>query len=251
MKRLKAMGGVLGVAIALGVGASYSVSYSQDGDPETPSPKPSEPAPGKSGEGDPAKTGEPDKDKEPKEDKDKDKDKEPKKHYVGSKSCKRCHLPQFRAWEKTPHATAFEALSPGKKAAEKRKAGLDPARDYRGDKKCVACHVVGLGHEGGFELGTHARPDAKVLMSVGCESCHGSGHALLEAGKKDRHYKAEHAKRLPGLVALGYVPKPDAKTCKGCHNPASPSFHPPFDFAKMKEKGVHKIEPPPRPGGGR
>ncbi len=35
---------------------------------------------------------------------------------------------------------------------------------------------------------------------------------------------------------------PDESTCRGCHNENSPTFSGEFDFAEMKEKGVHEIK---------
>mgnify|MGYP002637170316 CR=1 FL=1 len=161
-------------------------------------------------------------------------------HFSGSKDCKRCHFGEYKAWKLTPHAQAFDVPAPNARAEAKKKAKLDPAKDYRTDKKCVVCHTVGLGHKGGYELGTHEKQDKSEVRAVGCESCHGPGEDLLSKGRKDRAYKANQAERLPALVKLGYVPKPDKKTCTTCHNESSPTWPGSFDYEKMKEKGSHK-----------
>jgi len=38
---------------------------------------------------------------------------------------------------------AFAVLNPGVKAEEKKKAGLDPQKDYTTDLSCVQCHTTG------------------------------------------------------------------------------------------------------------
>jgi len=48
----------------------------------------------------------------------------------------------------------------------KQRAGLDPARDYTTDAKCLECHTTGYGGVDGYP----ASPD--VMGCVSCESCH-------------------------------------------------------------------------------
>ena len=60
--------------------------------------------------------------------------------YVGAKKCKACHNKQYKAWKKTAMANSFEDLKSGIKAEEKKKAGLDPDKDYTTDKNCLKCH---------------------------------------------------------------------------------------------------------------
>lgn len=79
---------------------------------------------------------------------------------VGVNACKTCHAVEYRQWRQTPHATAMQTL-------RSKHRGSNPA--------CVQCHVLGLGHDGGFQL---ARPDSG-LEGVQCEVCHGSGAAHL------------------------------------------------------------------------
>ena len=50
--------------------------------------------------------------------------------YVGAKKCRVCHIKQFQSWEKTRMAHAFELLRPGAAAAAKKKANLEPQKDY-------------------------------------------------------------------------------------------------------------------------
>jgi len=71
--------------------------------------------------------------------------------YVGAKKCKACHLKEYKAWEQTRNAKSFEDLKPGAKAEEKKKARLDPNKDYTTDAKCLKCHTTGYGKPGGFK----------------------------------------------------------------------------------------------------
>jgi hypothetical protein len=70
--------------------------------------------------------------------------------FEGRKKCSSCHKSQAKSWYKTAHAKAMNSLKPNKKAEAKKKAKLDPAKDYTKDKDCVGCHVDGFGKEGGY-----------------------------------------------------------------------------------------------------
>lgn len=94
--------------------------------------------------------------------------------YKGFRVCTKCHDQQGDAWRKTGHAKAFEALKSNAKAEAKKKANLDPAKDYTQDKDCVGCHVTGYGEAGGYLIGMDA-DEAKVVVGVTCEMCHGAG----------------------------------------------------------------------------
>lgn len=162
--------------------------------------------------------------------------------YVGSRKCKKCHRKQYKSWEKTKMAKAYDVLAPNARADVKKKAGLDPAKDYRKDKKCLECHTVGFGKKGGFSLSMDMKTaNKKKFLGVGCEMCHGPGGAYLGKGLMDKHYtKADvRKKRLPTLTARGYNPTPGEANCKTCHNKRSPGFKS-FDFEKNKKKGTHK-----------
>lgn len=157
--------------------------------------------------------------------------------YVGSKNCRKCHFKEYKSWSDTAHAKAFDILLPGNSAEAKKAHGLDPAKDYSTDEKCVKCHVVGLGKEGGYEIGGDEKK-MKDLLGVGCESCHGPGEAYIEfhekVMKEKMNYKSEQ------MHALGMA-KITADTCKQCHNEESPTFDAskPFDFEEMSKTGVH------------
>lgn len=158
--------------------------------------------------------------------------------YVGNKSCKKCHFKQNKSWGDTPHAKAFDILLPGNSAEAKTAHGLDPSKDYSTDEKCVKCHVVGLGHEGGYKIGGDEK-EMKDLVGVGCESCHGAGGKYVEFHeqimKEKKNYKVDE------MYAVGMT-KVDVDTCKKCHNAESPTFDDskPFDFDEMVKKGAHE-----------
>jgi hypothetical protein len=112
--------------------------------------------------------------------------------YTGNRVCAKCHFDQGEAWRKTGHAKAFDSLKANVKAAAKTRAGLDPAKDYSADPDCVACHVTGHGEAGGYKTGMNP-DDAKLVVGVSCESCHGAGSI----------YRQKHADAVDKLKASG------------------------------------------------
>lgn len=112
--------------------------------------------------------------------------------YTGFRVCTKCHFSQGDAWRETGHAKAFESLKPNVKATAKTKARLDPAKDYTADTNCVGCHVTGYGEAGGFSPGMNA-DDAKLVIGVTCEVCHGAGGS----------YRKQHADAVNKLKSSG------------------------------------------------
>lgn len=112
--------------------------------------------------------------------------------YTGFRVCAKCHFDQGDAWRTTGHAKAFESLKPNVKVSAKTKAGLDPAKDYTADQSCVGCHVTGHGEKGGYSPGMDPE-DAKVVIGVSCEACHGAGGG----------YRQKHADAGDRLKASG------------------------------------------------
>ena len=164
--------------------------------------------------------------------------------YVGVKGCKKCHFKQWSSWKKTGMAESFDSLKPGTKADEKKKAELDPEKDYTKDAKCLACHTTGYGKPGGYPALVADKPwtdeekeRAAALEGVQCESCHGPGS--LYAPYKDEH---EDYKR-PDIMKLGLI-HPDAESCKTCHNTDNPTAPKDFKFdyeAMTKDEAkIHK-----------
>ena len=121
--------------------------------------------------------------------------------YVGAKKCRSCHLKQFQTWEQTKMAKSFELLRAGVASGAKKKANLDPEKDYTHDEKCLGCHTTGYGKPGGF-VSLEKTPD---LLGVQCEACHGPGSEYLKEGAmtlKNKDYKRADLLKL-GLVAIG------------------------------------------------
>jgi len=129
----------------------------------------------------------------------------------GRTACRRCHLGQYRSWERTPHANALETLP----------------EDNRTDPACVKCHVTGYDKPGGFT----SIEDTPNLAGVGCEVCHGPGSLY-----KEKEIMEDH----DASVAAGLM-IPDEQTCLACHNSESPNFPGSFNYEEMKASGVHEI----------
>jgi hypothetical protein len=165
--------------------------------------------------------------------------------YVGSNKCKKCHLAEHKSWEKTRHGTAMETLKPGNATEAKTKYKLDPAKDYTKDATCVACHTVGFGKPGGYQMPAdeEAAKKMKNLEGVGCEVCHGAGGNYI--AKHEEIMKSKGKYTDADMAAVGMI-KVEAAVCKTCHeSDKGPTFDAskPFDFEKMKEKGVHEHTP--------
>lgn len=134
--------------------------------------------------------------------------------FEGRKKCSSCHRSQFESWEKTVHAKALDALAPNAQPEAKRKAKLDPNRNYSQDPECVGCHTTGFGHDGGYDP---KEPD-KYLIGVGCESCHGAGseYRLLhrKAGQAFEQKKQTTPRQQLADAGqeFGF-----AERCKACH----------------------------------
>ncbi len=83
-----------------------------------------------------------------------------KSRYSGDGVCRACHEREYQDWLVTPHSIAWDSLATG---------------DRWRDPACVACHVTGKDHPGGY-----ADPEKTLQMvNVQCEVCHGigGGHA--------------------------------------------------------------------------
>ena len=163
--------------------------------------------------------------------------------YVGSNQCKTCHQKQYKSWKKGKKFNALATLLPGNAIEIKQKYDLDPQTDYSRDERCLKCHTTGFGHEGGYAIPNAADEKAarkmRKLANVGCESCHGPGSQYIglhqEIMTQKRKYKSEEI-YTKGLRRI------DEQVCLICHNDKSPTYDPtkPFDFAKMKDSGVHE-----------
>ncbi len=107
--------------------------------------------------------------------------------YVGSETCRSCHVEAYMIWQDTRHAHSLPTLE---------------ERGRAGNPECLACHTVGYGYVSGFE----SREETPGLAAVGCESCHGVG--------------SEHV--MNPSLRMGLVGEAG---CVGCHDPInSPEF---------------------------
>jgi len=104
----------------------------------------------------------------------------PSGNYAGSAACTSCHAPQFAKWRGTQHATAYDTLE---------------AKGQQFNVQCLPCHITGPAAQTGQEMLALAHD----LRQVGCESCHGPGHA--------------HTLQ-PAIAKAG---KPTMETCLRCH----------------------------------
>ncbi|MBI4564197.1 MAG: cytochrome c family protein [Planctomycetes bacterium] len=163
---------------------------------------------------------------------------EPK--YLGSKSCQKCHFKEYQTWQKTDMAKAFSTLKPGEAVEAKKKASLDPAKDYTKEAACVKCHTTGYGKPGGYpeivagrEWSAEEMSRAPLMEGVGCESCHGPGEEYSPYKKEHKDYK------WADIAKLGAIHPTDA-TCTACHNRESPTYVE-FKFAEKIGKDTHEI----------
>lgn len=157
--------------------------------------------------------------------------------YVGVKKCKACHIKQYKSWNETSMANSFENLKAGVKAEAKKKAGLDPDKDYTADAGCLRCHTTGYKKPGGFTT----IEETPNLAGVQCESCHGPGGDFRKV-MKDKKFK------LADATAAGLL-LPDEKNnnCMECHGSDSPfneKVDPKYKFdIKERLKGTHEHYP--------
>lgn len=166
--------------------------------------------------------------------------------YVGDKACMKCHFQEHKSWKKTGMAKAMKTLAPTPESEKelfdkKKAAGLDPAKDYTTDEKCLKCHTTGYGTETGYPKdmkaeGADAR--AKALGSVGCESCHGPGSLYVKHKTAELEKNKDAKFTFEQMAPLGLV-KPDEALCKTCHNDESPTKAE-FKFEEMKGKTHEK-----------
>jgi len=152
--------------------------------------------------------------------------------YVGAKACKMCHNSatqgkQFDIWMGSKHSKAYATLAtPEAKKVAAEKGIADPQKS----EKCLKCHVTAYAAPKEMLMPTYS-----VEEGVSCEGCHGPG----EKYKDMKVMKDKKLSMANGLVI------PDEKTCKGCHNPESPSYKE-FKFAEALKLIAH---PKPKPPG--
>ena len=167
----------------------------------------------------------------------------PPAKYVGVKKCKMCHIAWYDAMMDTAKADAFDALKPGRRRAEKTRAGLDPEKDYTADSQCLKCHSVGFGEPGGYAVPApgdkRAARRARRLEGVACESCHGPGERFVKVMqdilRSERPYDQSEL-RAAGLRAVG------PEVCSGCHTGSAPCHEGKLegDPLSLAKEGFHE-----------
>ncbi len=161
--------------------------------------------------------------------------------YVKVKKCKKCHLKQFKSWKKTTMAKSFENLKPGVNAEAKKKAGIDPDKDYTADADCLRCHTTGYGKPGGF-VSLEKTPG---LINVQCEACHGPGGKYNLIMKKHRKtFKVDELTAVGFVVLKGTSAEKECLVCHGDDNPFNEKIDPKYkwDF-KERRKNAHQYFP--------
>lgn len=172
---------------------------------------------------------------------------EAKPTYVGDAKCMKCHSKQVLSWKKTALFKSLEALKPTAEADNKelfeakKKAGVDPAKDYTTDAKCLACHTTGYGKDGGYpeKVTEENEKVAKSMGSVSCEACHGPASVYLEYKNAKRKENKDYAFTKEEFAKVGLV-APTEDNCKACHNKDNPTNA--SDKFKWEEskKNVHE-----------
>ncbi|MFQ6616330.1 MAG: multiheme c-type cytochrome [Fidelibacterota bacterium] len=172
--------------------------------------------------------------------------------YVGSRKCKICHSSskkgaQYKVWEASAHAGAFEVLKTEEAAEIARGIKLEgPAHEA---PECLVCHTTGY-DSGGYEVKDEAfwNPDPEDrkarkavrrmegLQAVGCEACHGPGSAYKSKSTMEEIHEGTLDRAEVGLLM------PDEETCLGCHNEKSPTFKG-FKFDEFLEQIAHPYPP--------
>jgi hypothetical protein len=155
-------------------------------------------------------------------------DKTPEKkippRYMGVRGCKKCHQKssigkQYKVWQKSKHAEAFELLKSEQAQEVATKLGLK-TKPFE-EPKCLKCHTAGYGHPK-----THYGPKYDLEDGVSCEACHGPSEFFD---------KPEDGKTHQEAVGKGYI-KPDEKLCRSCHNEESPTWDPERDTTEDGKK---------------
>lgn len=152
--------------------------------------------------------------------------------YTGVKACKPCHFikksgAQYKVWEKSPHAQAYETLAtPQAKEIAKKKGIEDPQKA----DACVKCHVTAFG--------VPDKLKGKRLTleeGVSCEACHGPGSEY-----KGRKVMVDLYEGKLKAEEYGLIKPVTEKVCVTCHNEESPTFKG-FDYEEMTAKIAHPV----------
>ena len=151
----------------------------------------------------------------------------PDHEFVGVKKCAMCHQKpeqgaQFKIWQETKHAKAYETLGTPEAKQIAAKMGIDNPQT---SGKCLKCHSTAYGFSE-----TKVTEVIPVEEAISCESCHGAGKDYMKMSVM----KDLNAAKDAGLII------PDEKTCQKCHNAENP-FNKPFNYQERLEKIKHSV----------
>ncbi|MCY3550547.1 MAG: multiheme c-type cytochrome [Candidatus Poribacteria bacterium] len=129
--------------------------------------------------------------------------------FVGTATCKTCHITEWTSWKATKHAHAYHTLE---------------VAGHETDPDCLTCHTVGFGFSTGF-LSVEETPNH---LDVGCENCHGAGSTHVKQQQNE----------VSKVTDIGYG-KVTETTCLVCHTVEN---SPKFDLNVYFPKIVHTLE---------
>jgi len=106
--------------------------------------------------------------------------------YAGDAQCFVCHQAEYQVWQKSKHASAYDALA--------KLAKHPTGRQFDGE--CIICHTVGYD----FKTGYLNEKTTANLKNVQCESCHGP--ASLHVAEETDNLKKKRGQTHTYLTAL-------------------------------------------------
>lgn len=143
-------------------------------------------------------------------------------HVLGNQTCVKCHAPEIKVWQQTPHARTFDELHRRPEAKQiASKLGL---KSIKHEGRCTNCHYTGQ---------TDATSgNVHAIAGVSCESCHGAAKDWLdmhsdyggEGITRLTESKKHRQQRIAESVAAGMRNPANiflvAQSCLRCHTTA-------------------------------
>lgn len=154
--------------------------------------------------------------------------------YVGAARCMPCHMSpakgaQYRQWQGTEHAKAYEVLGTDEAKQVAQDAGV--SGNPQEASECLTCHVTG--YDAPADLKTDKYDMAE---GVTCETCHGPGGDYWQIPVMKSVYAGE-----TDPASVGLTPDPGhEELCVQCHNDKSPTFTG-FNFDEALQKVSHPM----------
>ncbi len=141
---------------------------------------------------------------------------------TGNQTCVKCHAPEIKVWQATPHARTFDELH--RRDEAKKIAAKLGLKSIKHEGRCVACHYT--------TQRDAASGDVHAIAGISCESCHGAAKHWLElhhdyGGEgitRLTETKAHRSKRIAQSIAAGMRNPTNAylvaQSCLRCHTTA-------------------------------